>query len=81
MLNCSQFDVCVLATLQQYRYPDKHMTIFPSISVGMMLPHDSPVFQLVERGDVLGLKKLIGQGKASLRDRDPDGASLLFVST
>jgi hypothetical protein len=46
----------------------------------MTLPNDSPIFSLVENGDMDGLLSLLSQGKASLRDRNSFGTPLLHVS-
>ena len=53
----------------------------PKLFFNNILPHDSLVFQLAAKGRVEDLKSLIAEGKASLRDHDPDGHSLLHVST
>jgi hypothetical protein len=56
---------------------------FKSISylaVNPILPETSRVFQVVESGDLQGLREMLRKGEASLRDTDENGQSLLFVS-
>lgn len=56
---------------------------FKSISflaVNPVLPETSRVFQVVEKGDLQGLREMLQKGEASLRDTDENGLSLLFVS-
>jgi len=52
----------------------------PNISVNRVRPGYSQVFRLVKEGDLNGLRKSLAEGKASVRDHDEDGRSLLFVS-
>lgn len=52
----------------------------PHLLVYNVLPMDSPVFEIVRRGRLSEFQALLRQGKASLRDQDEHGASLLFVS-
>ncbi len=80
MLNHPRFQASVVAKFQQRLFHDGYVAISPSISVGMTLPNNSPLFHIVERGDVRGLKTLLSRGMASLRDRDFDGTPLLHVS-
>ena len=51
-----------------------------AISVHKIVPEDSEVFISVGKGDLKGLLQLLNEGKASLRDCDPYGRSLLSVS-
>jgi hypothetical protein len=53
----------------------------PSIITYRTVASSSEVFKLVERDDVDGLVRLIALQKASARDCDETGQSLLFVST
>ena len=55
------------------------LSICPAISFHAIVPNDSPVFEIVKRGDVQSLRKLLDQGSASLTDCDTDGHSLLWV--
>jgi hypothetical protein len=55
-------------------------SIHPIISVHMIVPKDSEVFECVKEGDLHGLLQLLKDGKASLRDCDEKGRSLLNVS-
>lgn len=59
---------------------DSYSNILPRISVYHVLPSDSLVFQLAASGRVQELKSLVAEGKASLRDHDSEGLSLLHVS-
>ncbi|KAI5460100.1 hypothetical protein BGZ63DRAFT_389506 [Mariannaea sp. PMI_226] len=49
----------------------------PTLEINRIVPSDSPVFELVEKGKVLELQQLLISGRASLRDHDKYGASLL----
>ncbi|KAL9620343.1 MAG: hypothetical protein Q9160_005142 [Pyrenula sp. 1 TL-2023] len=55
-------------------------TFSPTISFHAMIPNDSQIFDLVRRGDVDHMIKLLEGGLASLNDCDEDGHSLLWVS-
>ncbi|RSL86776.1 hypothetical protein CEP52_015711 [Fusarium oligoseptatum] len=50
------------------------------LQVNRVLPAGSLVFELVEAGDLQGLKEMLQSGRASLQDHDEHGASLLFYS-
>ncbi|KAI1213181.1 ankyrin [Annulohypoxylon truncatum] len=50
------------------------------LSVNRVLPYGSRVFKVVEDGDLRELQRMLQNGKASLRDHDEYGASLLFYS-
>jgi hypothetical protein len=52
----------------------------PSLDINRVVPNDSPIFELVEKGKISELKELVTSGRASLRDHDEYGASLLQVS-
>lgn len=51
----------------------------PIISVGRILPDDSPLFAIVKGGDVDELKHLLLQRQCTLRDRNSSGTPLLHV--
>ncbi|KAM5355218.1 hypothetical protein ACJ41O_001864 [Fusarium nematophilum] len=51
------------------------------LQVNRVLPVDSLVFKIVEKGDVRELQEMFQTGQASLQDRDEYGASLLFYAT
>lgn len=50
------------------------------LEINRVIPSDSKVFTLVSEGRLEELEEMLQQGKASLRDFDENGASLLFVS-
>ena len=52
----------------------------PALTFRAMIPDDSEVFHIVQRGSVKKLKKLLSSGAASLGDHDSVGRSLLNVS-
>ena len=52
----------------------------PQLSVNNIIPSDSVVFRVAAGGHVEDLLSLFAAGKASLRDYDPVGQSLLHVS-
>lgn len=75
-----QFQANVTINLHQRAIANGYLSLCPSISVGMILPDDSPIFGIVRCGDMDGLLSLLSQGKASLRDRNSFGTPLLHVS-
>ena len=81
IINHPQFQAIVDVRFHQNVMPHGYCSISPSISVGMILPDDSPVFSLVRNGDVEGLLSLFRQGKASIRDHTSFGAPLLHVGS
>ena len=52
----------------------------PRLIINNILPRDSVVFQVADRGTVEDLLALLDQGKASLHDHDVNSQSLLHVS-
>ena len=64
---------------QTYR-DDGIFSGIPHLSVHNVLPMDSPVFEIVRQGRLEEFQALLQEGKASLRDQDEHGASLLLVS-
>jgi hypothetical protein len=55
--------------------------VIPRLFVNNVLPSDSLVFRIAATGQVEDLVSLVAAGKASLRDHDTNGDSLLHVST
>ncbi|KAI2468980.1 ankyrin [Annulohypoxylon bovei var. microspora] len=51
------------------------------LAVNRVLPRSSRIFKVVQKGDLLKLRRMLQNGEASLRDHDEDGGSLLFYST
>ena len=56
-------------------------TLYPSLTVSPIVPAQSEVFVAIKAGDLSGLKALLRDGQASLKDCDPQGRSLLGVRT
>ena len=81
VINHPQFQAIIDVRFHQKAMPHGYCSISPSISVGMVLPNDSPVFSLVRNGDVEGLLSLFRQGKVSIRDHSSFGTPLLHVSS
>lgn len=52
----------------------------PRLCVNNVVPNNSPVFEVVKKGELARFEEMLRQGEASLRDQDEDGSSLLFVS-
>ena len=52
----------------------------PVLWVNNVVPADSPVFSVVKEGRLEEFMELLQDGRASLRDHDEYGASLLHVS-
>lgn len=65
--------------LHRLQLLDSSIACNPFITMGKRLPRDSPIFDVVLRGDVGGLQNLISRREATLWDRDTDGTPLLFV--
>ena len=63
---------------QTYR-DDGILSGIPHLSVHNVLPMNSPVFEIVQRGRLREFQVLLREGKVSLRDQDEYGASLLMV--
>ena len=70
----------LLASLTRQELLTNSMTCISRLQINRVLPEGSLVFQLVEQGDLGGLKEMLQDGRASLQDHDEHGASLLFVS-
>lgn len=74
---------CISVYLQQIKdlTPGVYSTvsISPVIVARNTIPSDSPIFNLVKKGDLDGLKSLLLQRKASLWSSDPKGRSLINV--
>ena len=51
----------------------------PTLSFHAIIPDNSSVFQLIESGDLEGLKQILQNGRASLTDCNTSGNSLLGV--
>lgn len=56
-------------------------SISPTLSFHAIVPLNSEVFRLIRQGDLTSLILLFEKGLASLTDCDPDGRSLLSVSS
>jgi hypothetical protein len=69
----------VTAYIHYIQGPDGLQTMNPIISVGKTLPRDSLVFTVVRNGDVDQLRRLLGERRFTLRDRDINGTPLLHV--
>lgn len=69
----------VTAYIHYIQGPDRLLTMNPIISVGKILPSDSPVFLIVLSGDVNSLQRLVRERRVTLRDRDTNGTPLLHV--
>lgn len=70
----------VIASVHQEELRGRTYSETPRLCVNRVLPCDAPVFKTVQGGRVEELQALISEGKASLRDRDVNGLSLLHVS-
>jgi hypothetical protein len=70
----------MMASIQQAIGPGSY-TLKSTISFSAVIPKKSAIFRMAVTGDLQGIKKFIEQGKASLWDCDPDGFTLLHVSS
>ena len=69
----------VTAYIHYIQGPDGLQTLNPIISIGKTLPRDSLVFQIVMKGHVDQLRRLLAERRYTLRDRNTDGTPLLHV--
>lgn len=67
-------------SLYQRKMAQGSFASIPHFVVNPIVPVGSPIFDVVKKGSVRDLERLIWDGKASLRDHDEYGASLLHVS-
>ncbi len=80
MPNKSQrFSMIIAATIQQILLAST-IGSMSYLEVCRVQPAGSPIFRLVREGRLQELRKMLQRGKASLRDHDENGRSLLFVS-
>ena len=70
----------IIIDLSSYTYQNRTVHFTPTLTFRAMIPDDSEVFRVVQRGSVKKLKKLLSRGAASLGDCDSLGRSLLNVS-
>ena len=64
---------------QSYGYTSVVSSI-PMLDVNRVLPASAPVFSIVQEGRLHEFKALLRSNRASIRDHDEYGASLLHVS-
>ncbi len=69
------------ATSKQRMVWNGTFSSIPRLQANRVLPNNSLVFQLVRAGRIADFEALLREGKASLRDHDEWGNSLLVVST
>ncbi|KAK9797573.1 putative Fungal N-terminal domain-containing protein [Seiridium cardinale] len=74
----SPFMLAISVTQRQLQYGAESR--IPVLSINNVLPENSLVFQLAKAGRLADLKALMAEGKASLRDHDPNGWSLLHYA-
>ncbi|KAI6748263.1 hypothetical protein HG531_008805 [Fusarium graminearum] len=70
----------LMATITQREILAGSIASVSQLQVNRVLPSNSPVFKLVKQGKIEELCQLFQSGKASLRDHDEAGSSLLFYS-
>ncbi len=73
-------DTVLALSLSQAQVLTGSLLAIPSLAVNNIVPFNSPVFSMAERGHIQALMSLVAKGKASLRDHDPNGWSLLHAS-
>lgn len=56
------------------------LSLTPAITSYPVVPADSQVFKLVDRGDTVGVQQLLRAGLASIRDSDPFGRNFLHYA-
>ncbi|KAF2490020.1 hypothetical protein BU16DRAFT_622574 [Lophium mytilinum] len=67
----------LVAQIRQFQLSTGFSCRNPFVSVGKTLPDDSPIFSIVENGNVEALQQLLSRGEATLRDKDSWGTPLL----
>lgn len=75
----SQVKRMLKLTSRQYHGYHGAFSTIPRLFVNNILPANSPVFSVVRQGRMDEFQALLREGKASLRDHDEYGASLLMV--
>ncbi|KAJ3547985.1 hypothetical protein NM208_g1225 [Fusarium decemcellulare] len=70
----------LMASITQWEEFSGSVSSISHLEVNRVLPAGSKVFQLVEQGRLDELQEMILDGRASIRDHDEYGASLLFYS-
>ncbi|OBS19640.1 hypothetical protein FPOA_11365 [Fusarium poae] len=70
----------LMATITQREILAGSVSSISQLQVNRILPLGSPVFRIVKTGRIKELRQLLQSGKASIRDHDEKGASLLFYS-
>ncbi|CAO2648891.1 Nn.00g098400.m01.CDS01 [Neocucurbitaria sp. VM-36] len=76
----SKYPTMLVAYLCHIQVQNGFSSLNPVISIGKMLPNDSPLFDIVMRGDVDELKRLLLQRQCTLWDRDSYGTPLLHYA-
>jgi hypothetical protein len=72
--------IFIKALIQYQSRASGVLSATPCISVNRVVSNDSKIFHNIRNGDINSLRRLLQEGKASIRDRDEYGASLLHVS-
>lgn len=81
MPNYAQNPYMIVASEYFSQYSSRqHVSSISYLAINPVLPTESRVFQVVERGDLQQLREMLQNGEASLRDTDVNGCSLLHVS-
>lgn len=81
MSSCPELKLKLSAAFYQRMLSEGgYFIIPPMLSVHVMIPDDSEIFRLIKDDNLQGVMKLLDQGRASLRDCDTKGRSLLSVS-
>ena len=70
--------ICTTAIFLTYR--DYTLSIPPLLKTSNVVPYNSKIIRCVKNGDLQGVRKLLVSKKASIRDVDPRGRSILMVS-
>jgi hypothetical protein len=69
----------ICASFLQKATENGSFSLRPTLDFCPVVPADSEVFGVVSNGDLEGLQRLLRDGKASTKDCDPEGRSLLSV--
>ena len=75
----SDYGTKVFASFLQRSTQNGFFSVSPSLAFCAIIPDNSEIFALVEKGDLKGIITRLQQGKASLSDCDSKGRTLLNV--
>ncbi|KAJ4024642.1 hypothetical protein NW766_000882 [Fusarium irregulare] len=61
--------------------PQGYMALFPSLAIHPIISKDHPIWNLIERGDLAGVRLQLREHRNGPHDQDSDGVSLLMYAS